>query len=338
MSNALIFVRRGPLRWAGLVSASVLLSLLVVGFAQSGGSRSAEKWGAGPAERFRVLIDTREYGTLTGEQDADGVIRYPARDLARWFDIPQWETESGFEYDGFSFTRLMYESYGGWGGVRQDGRWTIDFPQADLNLSFRLQQLTSLKVKPDPVTIPITRRALAQHPFVYMVEPGRLALRDEEALALRDYLFTGGFLMVDDFWGESEWANFYRELRRVFPELPPNLPQNTPGAETATVSLLELPIEHPIFNCVFELREKPQMPTISQYLRTGLTYERPDAAEVHYKGVFDSKGRMMAIICHNTDLGDGWEREGVDDRYFERFSEAQAYPMAINIIFYAMTR
>ena len=34
---------------------------------------------------------------------------------------------------------------------------------------------------------------------------------------------------------------------------------------------------------------------------------------VHYKGIFDDKGRMMAIICHNTDLGDGWEREGENE-------------------------
>ena len=31
------------------------------------------------------------------------------------------------------------------------------------------------------------------------------------------------------------------------------------------------------------------------------------------KGIFDDKGRMMVIICHNTDLGDGWEREGEDE-------------------------
>jgi hypothetical protein len=45
----------------------------------------------------------------------------------------------------------------------------------------------------------------------------------------------------------------------------------------------------------------------------------------------------MAIICHNTDLGDGWEREGEDPTYFQRFSEKMAYPMMINILFYAMT-
>src|SRR2546428_8600723 len=34
----------------------------------------------------------------------------------------------------------------------------------------------------------------------------------------------------------------------------------------------------------------------------GVTWERPDAKEVHYKGIFDEKGRMMVMICHNTDL------------------------------------
>ena len=46
---------------------------------------------------------------------------------------------------------------------------------------------------------------------------------------------------------------------------------------------------------------------------------------------------MMVIICHNTDLGDGWEREGEDPWYFTEFSEKKAYPMGINIVTYAMT-
>jgi hypothetical protein len=45
----------------------------------------------------------------------------------------------------------------------------------------------------------------------------------------------------------------------------------------------------------------------------------------------------MAIICHNTDLGDGWEREAEDPEYFRTYSEPKSYPMGINIIFYAMT-
>ena len=52
---------------------------------------------------------------------------------------------------------------------------------------------------------------------------------------------------------------------------------------------------------------------------------------------FDDDGRMMLIICHNTDLGDGWEREAEAQWYFDEFSVKKAYPMGINIVTYAMT-
>jgi hypothetical protein len=43
------------------------------------------------------------------------------------------------------------------------------------------------------------------------------------------------------------------------------------------------------------------------------------------------------MICHNTDNGDGWEEETSDPWFFSTFSEKRNYPLAINIIFYAMT-
>ncbi len=240
-------------------------------------------------------------------------------------DVPNWEIDPKFPHDVFSFARLRYSSYGrGWGGWGGRGRWATDAPEADLNLSFRLQQMTSLKVNPEPTFIDITAAELAKYPFVYMIEPGGLQFSEDEVVALRNYLLNGGFLMVDDFWGDEEWENFYYEIKRVFPDREP----------------VELPIEHPIFHCVFDLKEKPQMPSIHQFLATGQTFERDGIGgtqEVHYRALFDDKGRMMAIICHNTDLGDGWEREGEDPTYFERFAEKMAYPMAINILFYAMT-
>ena len=55
------------------------------------------------------------------------------------------------------------------------------------------------------------------------------------------------------------------------------------------------------------------------------------------RAIFDDKGRMMVIATHNTDNGDGWEREGEYEYYFKNFSEKIAYPLGINIIFYVMT-
>ena len=105
----------------------------------------------------------------------------------------------------------------------------------------------------------------------------------------------------------------------------------------------ELPLDHEIFRSVYRLKEKPQIPSIQAAWAgkdEGVTWERGhdgDVKTVHYKGLFDDKGRMMAFIGHNTDLGDGWEREGEDAWYFKEFSEKKAYPLGINVIVYAMT-
>jgi len=130
--------------------------------------------------------------------------------------------------------------------------------------------------------------------------------------------------MFDDFWGEAEWSNVLYEIQRVFPDR----------------QLIDLPIEHPIFHTVFDLKEKPQVPSINHAVNmrgSGITWEREDAKTVHYRGIFDDKNRLMVLICQNTDLGDGWEREGESEWYFREFAEKKAYPMGINIIFYVMT-
>ena len=240
---------------------------------------------------------------------------------------PDWENDQKFSEDVFTFVRIRYASYGRGGYGRYGGRggqWATDYPDSDLNFSFRLHQLTALEVNPDGLILELTDERLFDYPFIYICEPGNLVFFEEEVDNLRRYLLNGGFLMVDDFWGEYEWENFYEQFRRVFPNRP----------------MHELPFEHPIFHAVFELEERPQIPAISQALRGrsyGRTWERSDARQVHYKAVYDDQDRMMAIICHNTDLGDGWEREGEDEWYFHEFSEKKAYPLGINIVFYAMT-
>jgi len=228
--------------------------------------------------------------------------------------VPLWEKSKEFEHDVFTFVRIQYDNYGGRYG------WRTDYPDADLNLSYRLKELTSLKVDPHGKVIRLTDKELFDYPFIYIIEPGHLFFSEPEVVALRKYLNKGGFLMVDDFWGEYEWENFYRQIKRVFPDREPE----------------EVPLEHEIFHIVYDLKEKPIIPSVHHYLR-GWRTERPDAQIAHYRGIFDDDRRLMAFICHNTDLGDGWEREGVDKGYFEEYSEPFAYPLGINIVTYAMT-
>jgi len=104
---------------------------------------------------------------------------------------------------------------------------------------------------------------------------------------------------------------------------------------------VELPIEHPVFHCFYDIKEKPQVPNVAVGKMSefnGVTWEREDGKVPHYRGYLDDKGRLMAIFCHNTDLADGWEREGGNAYYFREFSLKKAYPMGINIVVYALTQ
>lgn len=324
--------RLRPRRARGLALLGLLLAVTAV-FAQFQGGRSGGRnggrggrGGASPGGGFggngRVSLSPG---------GADKAPQYPELD---------WPVDPAFRNDLFTFARLRW-SMNPYARSGSGQGWATDTQAADDNLAFRLHQMTSLKVNPGEHDIDITPAQLARHPFVYIVEPGRLGLSPQEAADLRKYLLNGGFLMVDDFWGEEEWSNLYEQMTHVFPELPRGLRQNTSGANLeGDIHLRELPLEHPIFHQVFDLKAKPQMPAIGVFERTGLTYETNhvgDTSHVHFKGIFDKHGRMMVFISHNNDFGDGWEREGESPEYFRHFSEPQAYPMMINILFYAMT-
>lgn len=228
--------------------------------------------------------------------------------------VAEWSNDPRFAEDTFRFVRLRPQYH---------PRWRADYPDSDLNFSFRLQQMTSIKVNPDPLVLRIMDPELKRYPFLYILETASLDFTEPEITVLRAHLENGGFLMVDDFWGVEEWLLTQFQMKRLFPDR----------------EITELELDHPIFHTVFEIKEKPQIPAIEYALRgreTGIFYEK-GGKDVHYYGIFDEKGRMMVIICRNTDLGDGWEREGEDPYFFTEFSEKKAYPMGINIVVYSMT-
>jgi hypothetical protein len=244
--------------------------------------------------------------------------------------VPDWDRDAELPNDTFTFARVQYGGFGrGYGG------WRVDYPDADLNFSYRLEQLTAIKTDPDGAVVDFTEDLLKQMPFVYITDPRSMSLADDEVKGFRQYLENGGFFMVDDFWSEREWETFYQEMKRVLPGIEP----------------VDLQADHPLFNHVFPLAEKPQVPSEDWYvdrfataqdaLDNGVTWEtkRYDSypPKPHFYAYFDKKGRMMGVACHNTDIGDGWEEEGATPWYFKHFSEPKSYPMGINILIYAMT-
>jgi hypothetical protein len=250
---------------------------------------------------------------------------------------PNWINSPGFEEDVFTFTRVIFQSDPAPRPMRGRFRWLgwwVDYPDADLNLSYRLQQLTSIRTDPDARVLKLTDPNMFSYPLLYMEHAGYMRLSDAEVVALRKYLNSGGALLVNDFWGEEEWNGFAGEIAKVLPSR----------------SWTELNTEHAVFKCVYDLRrpmQKLQVPTIQFWnrdhdesdpqspLQTIFRGEGSD--QMHVRALFDEKQRMMILAIHNSDISDGWEREGENEVYFNKYSERIAYPLGINMLFYLMT-
>lgn len=243
--------------------------------------------------------------------------RLPARS-----EFPRWDIDNEFKQEVFTFVRVEYDSFGPFGWW---DRWDNDYPDGDWNLSHRLQELTALQVAPDSKVLRLSDPDLFNYPFIYMAGVQTMQVRPSEQAALRRYLLNGGFLMMDDFWAADAWAHVLSVMHGVFPDREPK----------------ELSLAHPIFHTVYDLQELPQVVDIRTW-REGYAFEHwhgrsgGDTAP-HFWAYFDDDQRTMALLCHNNDLGDGWEREGENSEYFRQFSEKYSYPMGINIVTYAMT-
>ena len=220
------------------------------------------------------------------------------------------------EWHEFYFTRAAYSSYGrGWGG--RGNSWAIDYPKADIQFLTVLKRLTNLDAYDDENAVLLTDPRIRNFPFLYALEVGYMSLSEAEVEGLRDYLLAGGFLVIDDFWGSQEWAQFEFQMKLVFP-----------GRE-----IIDLDPSHTVFNTFYEIDEILQVPAYGRYWG-GRTYER-DGYVPYVKGIQDDDGRLMVIINWNTDLGDAWEWAEQPD-YPVPYSTF-AFQMGVNMIVYAMT-
>jgi hypothetical protein len=143
--------------------------------------------------------------------------------------------------------------------------------------------------------------------------------RPEEIEALREFMFRGGFVMLDDFWGEAHWQDFLVEIGKIFPDR----------------ELVELTTDHPIFHMFYDVDEIAQVPGRAvTWDRGGFLLDDPRyPPTVHV--ILDDDGRVMLVANFNTDLGDGWEH--TFDEYFPTYYTNEAYKIGINYLIYAFT-
>ncbi len=209
--------------------------------------------------------------------------------------------------------------------------WRTDYPWAQRNLLIRMSELTKTRVSwlqegvPHVWLVRLTDPALFGCAYLMASDVGTAGLSQDEADALGQYLKKGGFLWVDDFWGEVAWNQWSSELAKALP--------------AHEYSIEDVPLSDPIFRSMVEVKKVPQVTGIGFWrsVRGQTTSERgAETATPHLRAIRDSHGRIMVVMTHNTDVSNSWERETEDPAYFYQFS-VEGYALGINILLYAMT-
>ena len=157
------------------------------------------------------------------------------------------------------------------------------------------------KINPQPQTVEPDSPEIFQYPLLHMSGHGNVFFTENDIENLRKYLFSGGFLHIDDNYGMEPYL--IKELKRVFPNK----------------ELVELPKTHAIFSSAFKFPEG--LPKIHEH-----DGKRPQAF-----GLFEND-RLILLFTYESDLGNGWEDEEVHNDPFE--VREKALKMGANIIKY----
>jgi len=236
------------------------------------------------------------------------------------------------------FGRLMYPphphaQFGRWarrfGGVsdwRMGGTsWSQDYPRADRHFAQAIRRLTRIAAR--SVEQPINLDDgddVYNWPWLCAGEMGDWKLTDAQAAKLREYLLRGGFLMLDDFWGDVEWDRFEESMQRVFPDR----------------EIVDIDDSDAIFHTIYNLDGRYQIPG-EWALAKGTTNRNPDphspngGEHPRWRGIYDDHNRIMVAISFNSDIGDSWE--WADDPHYPEKYSALGIRIGVNYVVYSMT-
>jgi len=218
----------------------------------------------------------------------------------------------------YYFTRAVYSDYRGGTGWGRRPRWATDYPKADYQFLVVLNRLIGIDAYEGENAVRLDDPEIRRFPFLYALEVSRMDLTEDEVRGLRGYLEAGGFLVVDDFWGDGALQNLAYQLSRVLPGRP----------------IREVPLDHPLFNAVYDIREIRQVPNVGVGRRGGPTAECW-GCDPRVLGIFDDHDRLMVVINWNTDLGDAWE--WAEDPWYPLQYSTFAYEMGVNMVVYGMS-
>lgn len=172
------------------------------------------------------------------------------------------------------------------------------------NLLRYVQEHSPIPVQFEVDIVRAATASLNEYALLYASGHGNIEFSPQEIENLRSYLLKGGFLLLDDDYGMHEYAK--RVLLQILPEGQFQL----------------IPDDHPIFSCYY--RFPYGLPKVHEH----------DNKPPQLYGLF-YKGRLVAALTYEADLGDGWE----DPQVHRDPPEVRelAFRMGVNILCYVLT-
>ncbi|MBN1695501.1 DUF4159 domain-containing protein [candidate division WOR-3 bacterium] len=183
------------------------------------------------------------------------------------------------------------------------GDWYND-PDIITNFAKAINTKTNIKIPEREIVLSLNDPEIYYYPFLFITGHGKIEFAKSELQNLKNYLWNGGFIYVDDDYGMDEY--FREEINKAFPQH----------------ELVQIPTDHEIYKIYYELGEG--LPKIHE----------------HYKGAPKGyglflKGRLALFYTYNSNISDGWASPSVY-KDPEELRE-KALKMGINIYIYAMT-
>lgn len=289
----------GCMRISRWLSAGILPTLALAALGASSSSTPV----------YQDPLPFREYPSFEGD---DAAAELPG----------DWQVSAEFVVG-----RLMYPSAGGGRGFFGGGNdwhqggtgWTDDYPRGDRALIKMIRRNTRIDVRSveQPVSLD-DGDDIFHWPFLVAGLAFSWQLSDKQAATLREYLIRGGFLFCDSFFDENNWYTYAESLQRVFPDR----------------EIRDLTDDEVVFHSAFDLHNMTQVsiPHISMAFGRGFGGL---GGTPHWRGVFDDSGRLMVLIAHNNDVGDGWQ--WADDPRYPGDEANRALRIGSNVAVYALT-
>src|SRR5690606_2199808 len=121
----------------------------------------------------------------------------------------------------FQFARLAYATnrYAGSRGVANP-MWAVDWPLAEQHFVPAFTRYTRAEAAAETAIVELDSDVIFQFPWLMsrQVAQGQWSPTRAEVERLRKYLLRGGFVLFDDFHGQSEWGYFESLMRVVLPD------------------------------------------------------------------------------------------------------------------------